>query len=463
MKHLLFLGIAGHAMGGLALAAKNRGYTVSGIDEAGDPPMSTWLDKNGLEWSKTYDPTQLNGVDAVIISGQHGNNDHPVIKLARERDLRVLSFAELLGELTQGKHVIAVAGTHGKTTTTSLLTWLLESAGRKPDFLIGIRPFNFQASSRLDGADVVVIEADEYKASTMDTLPKFAYYHPDVLVLTSVEHDHPDVYPTMESYVSHFEKLVAGLPQNGLLVACADEPTVMEIAKKASAPVLTYGLDGADYIAEDVKYVSAGIEFNIKTKEGVIGRLTVPLYGKHNVVNSLAAMAVALHQGLTLEQIQKGAASFKGAFRRFNILSQQESAITVIDDYAHHPTEVKTTINAARLHFPGRRLVVIYRPHTYSRTQTLLKEYQQAFNGADKLYMCDVEPAREHANQRTVSGQEIIDGLPTELVAHTKFEPVRAELMEDVLKDSKSGDVVLCMTVSGYDDLANDLAEKLSK
>jgi UDP-N-acetylmuramate--alanine ligase len=179
------------------------------------------------------------------------------------------------------------------------------------------------------------------------------------------------------------------------------------------------------------------------------------------VLNALSGIVVAQHEGLTFEQIQKAATSFKGAFRRFNILTPPNSNITVIDDYAHHPTEVQTTINAARLHFPDRRLIVIYRPHTYSRTQTLLKEYQQAFSGADKLYMCDVEPARELANQRTVSGQEIIDGLPPKLTANTKFQPKRDELVDDVLKEAKPGDVILCMTVSGYENLANELAEKV--
>lgn len=461
MKHLFFLGIAGHAMGGLALAAKNRGYKVTGLDEAGSPPMSTWLDDHGLQWSKTYQPAQLEGVDAVVISGQHGSEDHQVIQVARQRGLRVLSFAELLGEITQGVHVVAVAGTHGKTTTTSLITWLLESAGRSPDYLIGIRPFNFEASSRLNGASVVVIEADEYKASTIDSQPKFDYYHPNVLVLTSVEHDHPDIYPTPESYVAAFEHLVANLPPDGCLVVCAEDHLAMQLSKKARCKVVTYGSEKGDYVAKNVDFLSSGIRFNVQTPQGLLGTITVPLYGRHNVLNSLAAIAVGLQEGLDFKNIVTGARKFKGAFRRFNILTPNQSNITVIDDYAHHPTEARTTIEAAKFHFSGRRLVVIYRPHTYSRTQTLLSEYHRAFSGADKLYITDVEPARELANQRTVSGQEIVDGLPADLKSRSVFVKNRDDLVKQIVANAKSGDVVLCMTVSGFDNVANELADRL--
>lgn len=462
MKHLLFLGIAGHAMGGLALAAQNRGYTITGLDEAGGPPMSTWLDEHSLKWSTTYTPEILEGVDAIVVNAQHGSDDHPVIVHARKHHMRIMSFAEFLGELTLSKHVIAVAGTHGKTTTTSLITWLLESAGQTPDYLIGILPFNFQASSRLNGASKVVIEADEYKASTLDPKPKFDYYHPNTLVLTSIEHDHPDVFPTMSEYLAAFKRLATNISAEGTLIACTHSKEVMQIAQAVSCKVLTYGLEQGDYTASNIAFDADGLAFDVVTSTGVMGRLKVPLYGRHNVLNALAAVAVASHEGMSFEQIAKGALAFKGAFRRFNVLTKPAANITVIDDYAHHPTEVLTTIEAARLHFPNRRLVVIYRPHTYSRTQTLLKEYRHAFAGADQLYITDVEPARELAHQRTVSGQEIVDGLSAELRQNTAFVIDRDDLVDQIIADVRPGDVILSMTVSGYGNIANELAEKLA-
>lgn len=448
-------------MGGLAFAAKNGGFEVSGLDETAGPPMSTWLDDHDLSWSKTFDPVQLDGVDTVVVSGHHGNDDHSVIRLARQKNIAIVSFAELLGTITKDSHVIAVAGTHGKTTTTSLITWLLEAAGRAPDFLVGIRPFNFEASSRLNGSKLFVVEADEYKASTQDARPKFDYYHPDVLVLTSVEHDHPDIFPTMESYLSAFKNLAKSLPKNGRLVAWAENDNVAAIAAEAACQVVTYGLEKGDYRATDINYSPQGISFEVAGQER-LDRVTVPLFGKHNVLNALAATVVLLNEGLTIAQIKAGALTFKGAHRRFALLTPANADITVIDDYAHHPTEAKATIEAAKLHFAGRRLIALYRPHTYSRTQTLLSEYHAAFSDADKLYITDVEPAREAANQRTVSGQEIIDGLPDPVRQNAAFVADREQLIKDITATAKPGDVVLCMTVSGFNDIAGELAKKLS-
>lgn len=447
-------------MGGLAFAAKNGGFEVAGLDETAGPPMSTWLDDHNISWSKTFDPAQLEGVDTVVVSGHHGHDDHPVIRLARQKNIAIISFAELLGTLTKGAHVVAVAGTHGKTTTTSLIAWLLESAGRKPDFLVGIRPFNFNASSRLNGSKLFVVEADEYKASTQDLRPKFDYYHPDVLVLTSVEHDHPDIFPTMSSYLDAFKKLVKNMPKSGTLVAWAEDHNVSEIAASASCSVITYGLEQGDYRAENIAYTANGISFDITGKQEFSG-VTVPVFGQHNVLNALAATVVAVNEGLTIQQIKAGALAFKGAHRRFALLTPANASITIIDDYAHHPTEAKTTIEAAKLHFPGRRLIALYRPHTYSRTQTLLSEYHAAFSQADKLYITDVEPAREAANQRTVSGQEVIDGLPDPVRKHAVFLSDRDALVKNIIDTAQPGDVVLCMTVSGLNDIAGELAQKL--
>lgn len=446
-------------MGGLALASQQQGFIVSGLDETAGPPMSDWLDENSLNWTTKYSPELLKDVDTIVISGHHGKEDHPIIKEARERNLKILSFAELFGQLTMGKKVIAVAGTHGKTTTTSLIAWIIESAGLKPDYLIGVRPFNFKSSSRLENAKIVVVEADEYKASTLDDQPKFNYYHPDTLILTSIEHDHPDAYPTMDSYLNAFKKLVGDLPKIGKMIVCADDELALEVSKSSAAQVITYSLRSGNFTAKNIDFNEKGISYQVIKNGESLGELTASVYGKHNVANSLAAVAATLNEGLSFDQIKRGAATFKGAFRRFNILVNDK--ITVIDDYAHHPTEVKTTIEAAKLHFSGRRLIVIYRPHTYSRTQTLLKEYYQAFDGADKLYMCDVEPARELANQRTVSGQEIIDGLPDDLKNNSVFVPDRSDLVTQVVENSEPGDVILSMTVSGYDDVANELASKV--
>ncbi|MGH7928766.1 MAG: glutamate ligase domain-containing protein, partial [Candidatus Binatia bacterium] len=222
--------------------------------------------------------------------------------------------------------------------------------------------------------------------------------------------------------------------------------------------VVAYGLEEGDYTANNIEFLPTGIAFDIKTNEGLRGRLSVPLYGRHNVLNSLASVAGASGEGLGFDQIKKAAAGFKGTYRRFNILTAPEDPIAVIDDYAHHPTEVKTTLEAAKLHFPERWLVAVFRPHTYSRTKALLNEYQTVFSQADKVYITDVEGAREAAHKRIVSGADIVAGLDSNAV----FEPDRAKLVESIAAGARPGDVILCMTVSGYDAIAQELAKRLN-
>ncbi|MBW4061539.1 UDP-N-acetylmuramate--L-alanine ligase [Candidatus Saccharibacteria bacterium] len=455
MKHLFFVGIAGHAMRGLAYAAQQSGNQVTGLDVPATSPGSDWLDEHGLVWTNISSPALLDGVDEVIISGGTAASD-PILVEAAKRGLPVISFAEFLGKLTKDKRVISVAGSHGKTTTTAFITWLLESAGRQPDFLIGIQPFNFDSSARLVGSDIVVIEGDEYRASTLDERSKLQFYHPDVLVLTSVEMDHPDVFADLAAVKARFAEVIAAMPPNGHLIAWSDSAAVTELAAHAKAPVVLYGLQSGSVVGRNISYTATGIEFDLEIDGHVLGRLAVPLFGRHNVLNSLAAAAVAIGEGLRFGDIAAGAATFKGAYRRFNVVSMPTSPVTVIDDYAHHPTEVAATIQAAKLHFAGRRVVAIFRPHTYSRTKTLLHEFQHAFGEADKAYITGIEGAREAGQEASVSGADVATGIG----ASTTYEPDRAKLVETVIADAKAGDVILCMTVSGYDKLSGELAQR---
>jgi UDP-N-acetylmuramate--L-alanine ligase len=456
--HLYFIGIAGHAMRGLALAARELGFEVTGFDPTASPPGSDWLEDNDLKWWREFNPAQLEGVSAVIVTGAHVSDTAPSILEAHKRSIPVKSYAQLFGELTEGKHVIDVSGTHGKTTTASLIAWLLESAGRHPDFLIGIKPFNFDSSVRLTGSDVVVAEGDEYRASPLETKSKVQYHHPDTLVLTSVEHDHPDFFPDLDSVVDRFREIVAALPKTGRLVAWAESKNVVNVAKSAAAPITTYGLTTGDYTARNIAYQPTGLEFDIENHSGPLGRFATTLYGKHNVLNALGATAAALAEGLTITQIIAGGASFKGSYRRFNLMNSVDSSVMVVDDYGHHPTEIATNLEAAKLHFPNRRIVAIVRPHTYSRTKALLTEWQQAFGFADLVYITDIEGAREAGAEHTVSGNDIVQALTMPAL----YTPTREELIAHVRKDAKPGDVIVCFTVSGYDQLAEDLASLLN-
>lgn len=450
--HLHFLGIGGHAMRGVALACRELGYAVTGTDEGAYPPGSDWLDEYRFTWWRKPDPAHLKGVTEVVISG-HVMPDHPEVRAAQAKGLPLVSFAELIGRLTGKAERIVVAGTHGKTTTTSLITWLLEASGQSPDFLIGIQPKNFDSSVRLAGGSVAVIEGDEYRASQLEEVSKFAYYQPDILVLTSIELDHPDFFKGLDDITDRFRTLVAGVPPNGKLLYWGGSPLVREAAED-NPQAESYGLTDAAWWADDIRYEPNGLHYTLMHHQDAVVSLHVPLYGAHNVMNSVAASAVALEQGMTAEVLQEAMITFMGASRRFERVSAPDATVAVFDDYAHHPTEVKTTIQAAKLHFPGR-VIAVFRPHTFSRTEELLNEYHQAFEDADLAFIADIEEAREQGKEHRISGADVAAGAGD----HVKYVEDRHDLVQEVAGVLQPGDTVLCMTVNGYDRLAQEIAE----
>lgn len=451
-KHLHFLGISGHAMRGLALAARELGYTVTGTDEGAYPPGSDWLDEHEFTWWRKPAATHLKGVDEVIVSG-HTQPEHRELAAAREQGTPIRSFPELVAELTAREHRIVVAGTHGKTTTTSLIAWILEVAGRHPDYLVGIKPHNFDFSVRLAGAKVAVIEGDEYRSSQLDDIPKFLHYKPSVLVVTSIEMDHPDFYHDVEAIAGRFRELTAAMPKTGRLLFWQGSEHARVLAKKFRGAAESYGLADADWSAEHVRFEPEGLRFALKHHRESLGELAVPLFGEHNVLNAIAAAAVALEEGIPFEVVQRALAEFRGTSRRFDRVTEPGEPVLVLDDYAHHPAEVKTTIRAAKLHFPGR-VIAVFKPHTYSRTKKLLKEYRRAFEDADLAFITEIESARERGKTAGVSGADIAKGAGPAV----RYVAKRKGLLEAVTKVVQPGDTVLSMSVSGNEDFAQAVA-----
>jgi UDP-N-acetylmuramate--L-alanine ligase len=447
------LGIAGHAMAGVALAAKQLGHEVTGTDESAYEPMSSWLTEQGIVWFRDADPAHLKGVDLLVLGGGIAN-DHPELVAAQGQDIDIQSYPELVSSLIKTNNRIVVTGTHGKTTTTSLIAWLLESAGKNPDYLIGIRPKNFKSSVRLSTSQVAVLEGDEYRSSRLDTSSKFRHYQPKSVIITSIEMDHPDLFKDVEDVKQRFVELMQQLPQDGYVVYCNDSDIVRDVATQAQVPVESYG-EGGDWQALNTKYNESGISYDIQHDGIVLGSISFPLYGAHNVANSLAALAICLKQGISLNDLQAGALKFLGASRRFERISADGTPVTVIDDYAHHPTEVAATLAAARQHFTGK-IHAIFQPHTYSRTQSLLNEYQTCFVDADQAYVVDIEGAREAGLEKVVSAADIATADNVIYMAN------RDELLTQLKSEVSPGDVVLCMSVNGYQQFAQEVSQLLS-
>jgi UDP-N-acetylmuramate: L-alanyl-gamma-D-glutamyl-meso-diaminopimelate ligase len=453
-RHVHFLGICGYAVSGAALVAKQLGYTVTGSDEDAYPPTTDTLTAAGIEWVNHHarENLDMGGTPDLVVVGNQVRDGNVEWEEAVRRSLRVTSEAEFYYELTSDRVRIAVCGTHGKTTTSSLLAWMLESAGMSPGFRLGTTSRDFDATARLGTGAPFVFEGDEYTTAPWDPRPKFLHTHPWAACVTRLELDHPDVYPSFEAYRAPFVELARSMPADGALALCADDPECVALAADASCRVVTYGTSAA----ADWRVEPSAAEpqaFSVARRDGgaVPGPVRLSMPGAHNMLNATAALILADAVGAPLQPCVEACASFRGASRRFEILGEG-GGVTVVDDYAHHPTEVAATMSAARQRFATGRVIAVYVPHTYSRTLTLLDDYADAFHGADILLLGPIEPARERHLAHTVSINDVAQRVRG--VDDVRIVSGSDGALAMVLAEARPGDAVVCMSVRGFDDLA---------
>jgi UDP-N-acetylmuramate--L-alanine ligase len=461
-KKLYFIGVAGHAMSGLAVAAKRKGYEVSGVAVNAYPPGTDVLAAAGIHFYETYDVEHVQP-DMTIVLANAITSDNVELNRALELELTILSFPELIEQWAVKQRRVVVAGTHGKTTTATMIAWLLESAGMPVDFMMGMSSQNFGMSARHTDAPVVVLEGDEYSSSVLDSASKFSHYHPDILVVTSLEWDHPDLFPEFAMMKERFRELVGGMPADGLLVLNADAPDVMALQDVATCRVETYSSNGqpATHMAQDIAYSRQQTGFGWLVRGEVHGTMQTQLAGEHNVSNCLAALAVAKELSVPIAAAAEGLLSFTGAKRRFELVGEVNE-VTVIDDYAHHPTEIGATLSAARRRFPDARIWAFFLPHTYSRTQAMLPYFAPAFISADVVIVGDIEGAREQTGDGEVTAADVLARLPRHgSQVHYQLDPVAARHL--IVEHVASGDVVVCMSVSGAHDLAQQIIAHLQR
>ena len=419
VRRIHFIAVAGTGMGSLATLLRRAGYEVTGSDANVYPPMSTQLEAEGIALMMPYAAANIEKArpDLVIV-GNACKRDHVEVVEADRRGLPCTSFPAALGAFFLAKKKsFVVAGTHGKTTTTALLAWLLESAGRKPSFLVGGITQNFGTSARSSEGDDFVIEGDEYDSAFFDKVAKFFHYMPKIAVVTSVEFDHADIYADMNAYEAAFERFVAMVPKDGLLFLCADDPNAQRLAEHAKTRVIRYGIAATDaeLRATDVEPHAGGMRFTASLLGVSLGEFTMQMTGRHNVWNALAAIGMAhMGAGVSAAEIQKGLAAFQGVKRRQEVRGEA-GGVTVVDDFAHHPTAVRETIAAVKARHPGRRLVAIYEPRTNTARRAIhQQEYATAFDGADLVML-----ARPTAGNYTLADDERLsaDKLAQDLAA----------------------------------------------
>lgn len=464
VKKIHFLGICGTGMGALAEILQEKGYHISGSDQNVYPPMSDQLASLGISVSQGYNPQHIPADLDLLVVGNVIRKDNPELLAAQERNLPLLSMADTLyQECLSDKTSIVISGTHGKTTTTSLCAWLLECAQTDPGFFIGGVAKNFGKNARLAKGPYFVVEGDEYDSACFQKEAKFLHYHPKVLILTSIEFDHADIYKNLDHVLATFEKLISQMPTDGLLIANGDNENVVKLAEKAPCKVVYYSLESqtAEYRIENIENTEEASNFELHTPRGTL-KLTLPLHGQHNIGNASAAVALLLELGIEPSRFAKKLAEFKGVKRRHEIVGTYKDII-FIDDFAHHPTEVKATIAAVRDRYPGRRLWAIFEPRSNtSRRNTFQQDYIKAFMGADRVLLAKVYNEESIPEEEKLDVQKIADIL-IRRGPDAHYIPDAQYLKEFVLRGISSGDVVLFMSNGDFGGIQREIFDALGK
>jgi UDP-N-acetylmuramate: L-alanyl-gamma-D-glutamyl-meso-diaminopimelate ligase len=463
VRRVHFVGVAGSGMGSFAGMLKTAGYEVTGSDQNVFPPMSDMLAAWGIPVLTPYGATNLDATKPdLVILGNVLRRVNPEATAVRERGLPHMSFPAALGSFfLRERHPVVVVGTHGKTTTSALMGHVLAAAGRDPSFLVGGVARNAGANYRLGAGPHFVVEGDEYDTAYFDKGPKFLHYRPRTAILTSIEFDHADIYRDLPHYESAFERFVRLLPPDGLLAVSAGYANALRIGRGGPAPVVTYG-PGGDYAARGLAQGPDGARFEVVERGRVLGPALLPIGGAHNVENALGVVAAARGLGLSMEEIGQGLATFAGVRRRQEVRGEP-GGVTVIDDFAHHPTAVRETIAAVLARHPGRRLWAVFEPRSNtSRRNIHQAEYAGAFAGAGRVSLKVPDPHDQVPADQQLDVGRLTAALRGQGIPATAESDVAA-LVADVAGGARAGDVVLVMSNGAFGGFVDRLIAALQR
>ena len=458
-----FIGIAGIGMAATALLLREQGWSVTGSDEGFYPPASEILPRAGIRVASPHAAANVPADADAIVIGKHAKltRENPEVAAAFGSGKPILSFPDVLAQVTRNRDRIVVAGSYGKSTSASLLAWVLVHAGKNPGYFLGAVPKDLPSNAALGSDAPFILEGDEYPSSNTDPRAKFLHYAPQSLLLTSAVHDHVNVFPTHADYLAPFQQLIRGLPADGLLVACADEPHAMSLAGAAPCRVVTYGLCDANaaYYAESVVYGEES-SFDLIGPHIRQSIRTVQL-GAHNIQNMVGAAALLLEKRLaTPAEIAAAFASYRGIVRRLDKLTTR-STIPLYEGFGSSREKSRAAIDAIRLHFPKKRLVIVFEPYTFSwRSRDTLFWYDTVFDGADRVFVYQ-PPSHGAASHDQVSQQEIADRIATSGLAVTKLAGDRTANVATIVDHLEPNDVVLVLTTGDIGGLIPPLVEAL--
>jgi len=459
MIRVHLIGIGGTGLSAIGKVLLERGYQVSGSDQRLSP-LAERLGESGARLYHGHHPENIKGVDLVIRSSAIPD-DNVEVMAALDAEIPIFKRADILDRLTEGYQTIAVAGTHGKTTTTAMISWILTALGQDPSYIIGSIAINMNENAHVGRGSTFVIEADEYDHMFLGLVPEIA-------VVTNVEHDHLDCFPTLHEYHQAFEDFIKRIKPHGILLACGDDPGSAKLLLEVSEntyQTFSYGLGylrdpfTLDYSGRNLRKSENGdYTFDFYHGSDRLVQLELNVPGVHNVQNGVAAIAINHLMGYPMEEAARALSEFKGTSRRFEIVGES-GGIVVVDDYAHHPSEIRNTLAAARTRYPDQRVWAVWQPHTYSRTLALFKDFVTAFQEADCILVTEVYPAREPVNQE-FSASQIVEAMDSR---NAFFMADLAKAINFLLTELRSGDVLLVLSAGDGNRICQEVLAELSK
>ena len=463
---IYLIAIGGTGMAPLACLLKNLGHRVRGVDGPLYPPMSTLLESAGIEPLPGYEAAHLQTPPRpdLVIVGNAVPKYNPEVRAAEDLRLPRLSMPQALARfLLADRKPLVVAGTHGKTTTSSMAAWVYDQADQDPGYLIGGIPKNLTQSFQIGSGPRFIIEGDEYNAAYFDRGPKFLHYQPNTLILTSVEYDHADLYPSHEALLGVYRKLVGLLPEDGLLVAFGDDEQVREIAREAPCRTVYFGMDpNNDVYPRDLESSADGSRCRLEGDHGELVDLHLRVPGRHNLTNALAVWAAARHDDIAASTLTEALGSFAGSKRRLEEIGEVDG-IAVVDDFAHHPTAVEKSLQGLRQQYPGRRILALFEPRSLTAGRSFfLSAYRKSFKGADLVFFAPIFHAGRLAENDKLNLSQLVDGLRLAGVnahAYGRIDDLRREALEE----AKAGDVLVTMSSGSFDQLAQRLLAALEE
>lgn len=475
MGSFYFIGIGGTAMASVAVALSEAGHTVIGSDTQLYPPMSSYLDEHHIHYCNGFSEKNLEGLppETAIVVGNAISRGNPELEYALDQHLELLSMPDVVRHyLIGGNTSIVVAGTHGKTTTTSLVAWLLDGGGLEPGFLVGGIPENFALGcrpSRQSEHGFFVTEGDEYDTAFFDKRSKFLLYRPDIAIINNIEFDHADIFDSLEDIKRSFRLFVNLIPRNGLLLVNGDDPVAVEIASRALCTVERFGLNAeSEWSASNIRSDSDASTFELLHNGAMMGTMRVPLFGNYNIMNALAAIAAASHCGLSIEAIKHAMPLFKRPKRRMEIVGTYARNITLIEDFAHHPTAIRVTLDALGTLYAGRRIIACFEPRSNTTTRNIFQqELVACFGAASIVVMGKVHRAERYSADKSLNTNLLKEMLEKEgktvFLAGSEAAAYPADIVKFLQPQIREGDVVVLLSNGSFGNLKNLLIEHFQK